>query len=233
MNLSIEIDEIESIEYIPYNSKRYDISVEDNNNFFANDILIHNCQNMGRAFSHFREENYTWSMTEKLNGTSFTAYMNEGNFGVCSRNYDLLYDATNVYWQISNKYKVEEFLRRMGGNFAIQGEIIGSGVQGNLYKLSDISLYVFDVYDIDGKRYLNDEERIEFINSNEFDFVSVPLIANNLTIDYDQHKLLSSAEIKSHLNDKADAEGVVYRCMQKPDITFKCISNTWLWQTGK
>lgn len=190
-------------------------------------------QNMGRAFSHFCEEDYTWSVTEKLNGTSFTAYLNEGNFGVCSRNYDLLYDASNVYWQIASKYTVEEFLRRMGGNFAIQGEIIGNGVQGNLYKLSDISLYVFDVYDIDGKRYLNDEERIEFINSNEFDFVSVPLITNNLTIDYDQHKLLSSAEIKSHLNDKADAEGVVYRCMQKPDITFKCISNTWLLQTGK
>ena len=35
---------IKSISKIEHNSKRYDISVADNNNLFANDILIHNCQ---------------------------------------------------------------------------------------------------------------------------------------------------------------------------------------------
>ena len=233
MNLSIEIDEIESIEYIPYNSKRYDISVEDNNNFFANDILIHNCQNMGRTFSRLIEGNYTWSVTEKLDGTSFTAYLNEDIFGVCSRNYDLFMDTTNVYWKIAIQYRVEEFLRRMGGNFAIQGEIIGEGVQGNLYKLRGMHLYIFDVYDIDRRRYLNDKERMEFIGSNEFNLVHVPFIKSNVTIDYDRHTLLETAEIKATLNNNVGAEGVVYKCIEHPDITFKVISNSYLMRTGK
>ena len=232
MNLSIEIDEIESIEYIPYNSKRYDISVEDNNNFFANDILIHNCQNMGRTFSRLIEGNYTWSVTEKLDGTSFTAYLNEDIFGVCSRNYDLFMDTTNVYWKIAIQYRVEEFLRRMGGNFAIQGEIIGEGIQGNPYKLKDMHLYIFDVYDIDRRRYLKIDERLEFIGSNEFNFVHAPIINPNVTIDYDRHTLLETAEIKSILNNNVDAEGVVYKCIEQPEITFKCISNVYLMRSN-
>ena len=44
--LEIYTDEIISIEIIENKSLRYDITVEDNNNFFANDILVHNCQNI-------------------------------------------------------------------------------------------------------------------------------------------------------------------------------------------
>ena len=40
---------IKSISKIEHNSKRYDISVADNNNLFVNDILIHNCQNIPLA----------------------------------------------------------------------------------------------------------------------------------------------------------------------------------------
>jgi len=190
-------------------------------------------QNMGRTFSHMIDGNFTWSVTEKLDGTSFTAYLNNGIFGVCSRNLDLIMDDSNVYWKIAIEYRIEEFLRRMGGNFAIQGEIIGEGIQGNPYKLKDMHLYIFDVYDIDGHRYLNDNERLEFIYSAEFKLNHVPFIDYNTTIDYDRHTLLETAEIKSKINNSVDAEGVVYKCIENPNITFKCISNSWLLKTGK
>ena len=38
----MEIVEIKSIKKIDINSKRHDIEVEDNHNFFADDILVHN-----------------------------------------------------------------------------------------------------------------------------------------------------------------------------------------------
>ena len=141
-------------------------------------------------------------------------------------------DTTNVYWKIAIQYRVEEFLRRMGGNFAIQGEIIGEGIQGNPYKLKDMHLYIFDVYDIDRRRYLKIDERLEFIGSNEFNFVHAPIINPNVTIDYDRHTLLETAEIKSILNNNVDAEGVVYKCIEQPEITFKCISNVHLMRSN-
>lgn len=39
-------DEIVSVEFIESNSLRFDIEVANNHNFFANGILVHNCQNI-------------------------------------------------------------------------------------------------------------------------------------------------------------------------------------------
>ena len=47
------IDEIVSIEEIACTSARYDITVADNNNFYANGVLVHNCQNLvGEIFGY-------------------------------------------------------------------------------------------------------------------------------------------------------------------------------------
>lgn len=47
---------IKNISKIEHNSKRYDISVADNNNLFANNILIHNCQNLPKVLELFKNE---------------------------------------------------------------------------------------------------------------------------------------------------------------------------------
>lgn len=39
----MKVEKIKSIKKIINNSKRYDIEVEKNHNFFANNILVHNC----------------------------------------------------------------------------------------------------------------------------------------------------------------------------------------------
>ena len=40
-------------------------------------------------------------ITEKLDGSSATYYLNNGEFGVCSRNIDLLYDTENTFWKVA------------------------------------------------------------------------------------------------------------------------------------
>ena len=63
---------IKSISKIEHNSKRYDISVADNNNLFANGILIHNCQNLhwNEFYEQFKDKEVY--VTEKIDYQSVT-----------------------------------------------------------------------------------------------------------------------------------------------------------------
>ena len=61
---------IKSISKIEHNSKRYDISVVDNNNLFANGILIHNCQNIPHVLEQFKDKEVY--VTEKIDYQSVT-----------------------------------------------------------------------------------------------------------------------------------------------------------------
>ena len=56
------------------------------------------------------------------------------------------------YGDLKNK------LTKYGKNIALQGELIGSGINGNLYGMKDHALYFFTGYDIDkGRRMFFDE----------------------------------------------------------------------------
>lgn len=195
-------------------------------------------QNMGRTFSHIKDENYTWEVTEKLDGSSMTVYLNkDGVFGVCSRNYDLERDENNAYWKAAafNDIDYETILRnyeRMNMHFALQGELIGEGVQGNPYNLKGTHFYIFDIFDIDEQKYLSPINRKLIINSN-VELSSVPVIDLNYYItDYNSRDILEMADGHSRINDKVLREGLVFKCAETPDISFKAISNKWLLKNG-
>lgn len=181
-------------------------------------------QNMTKTFSNL-ETNLRWEVSEKLDGSSMTVYLKDNEFGVCSRNLDLKIDENNTFCKIFIANNIEEFLRSKGGNYAIQGEIIGEGIQKNPYGLKGQNFYVFDVYNIDRMVYLNSFDRMEFINGM---LNHVPIVNSLTYIEYDSKVLLEKSEIKSILNPKVNVEGLVYKCFEKPYISFKAISNSWL-----
>jgi RNA ligase (TIGR02306 family) len=90
-------------------------------------------------------------ITEKADGSSTTAYRHNGHFGVCSRNWELIPDECNGYWQIARRYKLEE---RLPEGFAVQWETCGPGIQSNPMGLKEIEGFAFNVYDIKNQRYL-------------------------------------------------------------------------------
>jgi RNA ligase (TIGR02306 family) len=138
-------------------------------------------------------------VTVKLDGTSVTYYIKDGQFGVCSHNmewkkpvpepvwrekltkivfrigllklfrkYGYLRawqaGAKNTYWEVAESLEIERIMRDnnqllIPKNWAIQGEICGPGIQKNRLGLKENQLFVFDVYDIDNKRYLNYDDR--------------------------------------------------------------------------
>jgi hypothetical protein len=98
-------------------------------------------------------------ITEKCDGSSCTMYLYKGKFGVCSRNCALspkrVYkDQRRHMLTMATKFKVEESLRKLGRNLAIQGEAIGPEMNGNKYRLKEHQLRLFSVIDLDTKKRL-------------------------------------------------------------------------------
>jgi RNA ligase (TIGR02306 family) len=190
-------------------------------------------QNLKQDLGDWVAAGLDWEVTEKLDGTSVTIYKNsaladEGKepLGVCSRNLDLKDTEGNVYWNVAKAFDVHGILLRDGRNLAIQGEIIGHGIQGNQYKLNKHVLYVFDIYDIDNRRYFTPVQRREFCRANGLNHV--PVHSTNYVISENNiPKLLDMAEGSSYLNN-SQREGLVFKCNTDPSISFKAISNKWL-----
>ena len=169
-----------------------------------------------------REERYEVSI--KLDGSSFTAFHRDGHFGVCSRNLELKPSDTNAFWQVANKYLLERTLPAMG-NFAIQGELVGPGIQGNQENLKELELYVFDVFDIDAQTYLDSSSRYDFVETLKLE--QIPILFYYRKAPETLEEILKLAEGPS-LNPKANREGLVFKSLRNPNHSFKAISNSWL-----
>lgn len=181
-------------------------------------------QNLAEDYTNLRKLRYFAS--EKLDGTSTTMYLNENIFGVCSRNLDLE-ESQCTQWRIAREQDVENKLRMFGRNLAIQGEIIGEGIQGNPYKLRGQQFRVFNIFDIDTYQYLTKIEMLEI--TENFNLLTVPTIFDEIELPETIDEILKMAEGKSMLNQNAEREGLVWVSVNSPDrISFKTISNKFL-----
>lgn len=188
-------------------------------------------QNLGREVEKARAADEVFEVTLKLDGTSFTAYHKDGETGFCSRNLELKKeDASSVYAQVFAKYRLDDGLKATGQNVAIQGEIMGPGVQGNREDLTEPTLYVFDIFDIDEQRYLLPNERANFFEMflAHLGIQHAPIICfiNPLPTVAD---ILRMADGKS-LNNPV-REGLVFKSLER-DFSFKAISNIFLMKGG-
>jgi RNA ligase (TIGR02306 family) len=184
-------------------------------------------QNLVKEYGEWKyQSKHKFYVTEKLDGSSATYYINNGEFGVCSRNLELLETEGNTFWKVARELDLENKMKSLGKNICFQGELIGEGIQGNPYKIKGQTVRFYTGFDIDKR------ERIPFIN-----FV---VILQNLSLDivplYEEYgfmlpetieDMLKYAEGKSALNSNTEREGVVVRSMDGT-ISFKAISNQFL-----
>lgn len=173
--------------------------------------------------------------TEKLDGTSVTMYLRDGEFGVCSRNLDLVETNKNTLWKVAREMDVEAKLQSTGRNLALQGELIGPNIQRNRYKLDEHKVAIFNVFDIDQHAFLG---RLEFDAAiNEFGLESVPLV-EEFDLDHTVEELVEMSEAPSVLNPKQTREGIVVRSVEEARddelgrLSFKVISPKFLLKGG-
>jgi RNA ligase (TIGR02306 family) len=169
---------------------------------------------------------FTWEVTEKLDGSSMTVFVHGDREGVCSRNWALKETAGNTLWAVARREQLIEKVRQTGRNLALQGELIGEGIQGNAYNVKGQDFRLFDIYDIDRGEYLGPLERRVFADTHGIKHV--PVIATEMVIEEWVTGLLTMADGVSVLNPKTNREGLVFKCNTFGGPSFKAISNRWL-----
>jgi RNA ligase (TIGR02306 family) len=167
-----------------------------------------------------------FEVTEKLEGSSMTCYLIDGVFGVCSRNLDLKETADNTFWQVARAEGIEEKMREQFclADYAIQGELIGPGIQGNIYKLSKPEFHVFDVYNIQYGQYLKPALRRAVVKRMGLNHV--PVIWSTWKLS-EVDSILAQAEGRAWLNGDQEREGIVFKQVDG-GMSFKAISNKYM-----
>lgn len=184
-----------------------------------------------------RHRGKTFYVTEKLDGTSFTAFVRQGEFGICSRNLWMdESDQSNVLSRIATGLRLEEKLRaareRLGFDLAIQAEVIGPGIQKNKYALKEVTLRVFSVLNVDAYRLLDHPAQLEVLA--EMGLEPVPQLAT-VVLDHTVDQLVALSEGTSALNPQVQREGIVLRPLAEEHdediggrLSFKAINPKFL-----
>lgn len=187
-------------------------------------------------------------ITEKIDGSSVTFYyytqaqaieyglpikMDQADvFGVCSRNLDLENTEDNAYWKCALKYDIREKMRAFGQPLAIQGEMYGDGICGNVLKQPGLNFRMFNAYNIGTKSYGGYTYLMAV--ALQLELPLVPVLAIDVPLDYTVDQLVTYAIGKSALNPAIWREGIVVRTME-PDVdkdlgrwSFKTINPEYL-----
>ncbi len=183
-----------------------------------------------------RHQGIEFYLTEKLDGTSFSAFIREGEFGVCSRNMLLdTADEASTLVRVAKQLKLEERLRAFGAargfEVAVQGELIGPGVQQNKYALKELTLRVFNVFDVSAYRFLDHADVLAAVA--QMGLEAVPHLGT-MVLNHGVDELVAMSEGTSVLNAKAQREGVVLRPLREVDdedlgrLSFKAINPKFL-----
>lgn len=164
-------------------------------------------QVMQRLLDKYKGE--TCYLTEKLDGSSATFYVYQNEFGVCSRNLDLLEDGENTFWKVVRALDIETKLRSLNGNFALQGELVGEHIQDNKLKLRGHTVYFFNIFDIDRFEYLPYSKFVKTIA--DLNLQTVPILSTDYSLSNDIDSIIQLATRKSAVNADVWAEGIVIR----------------------
>lgn len=179
-----------------------------------------------------RKEMY--QVTQKMDGASMTVFVSKnGEFGICSRNNELIEHEDNSFWKAANKYNIRDTLKSIsrGTGIAIQGELVGPGINGNKHKLNEIDFMVFNMFDIHDGMYYSPEITKELCE--EWGLKHVPIITHRY-FDFENIE-----EALRYAETIQNGEGVVFKKIKgfQPYFfnkktmsphSFKIISNTYL-----
>ena len=178
-------------------------------------------------------------VTEKIDGSSITMalvkkktmfpWQKKYEYMVCSRNLRVFNDG-NKYWQCSDRYDVQNVLKNIIGDndwVAIQGEMVGIGIQGNKYDKTTPDVYVFNLIYPTGR--LGTIEAKKIIEDNGMNFV--PVLDEDYTLPDTVEEMLDYAHGESKLSETL-REGVVVRS-KDGKRSFKAVDPLFLIKHGE
>lgn len=169
-------------------------------------------------------------ITQKYDGCSASFMLIKGQPVICGRNYQFLTatKSTVHYFDAAKKYDIERKLQEYGKELALQGEIIGPKQNGNRHRVKEVDFFLFNVYDIQNRCYMDHDKVVEL--ATIFGLKTVPCIYRGLMKpEWDVKSLLALAD-KQVYESGAKAEGLVLKTASgnAPRYSCKIISNSFL-----
>lgn len=212
-------------------------------------------QNIPDIINKIIDDGIHLCVSVKLDGTSMTVINQPDGIHVAGRNND--FDKTddtafnNKYWSAAKKYNVVEALERYHEQFpnkylAVQGELVGPGIQGNKMNLSENHFYIFNLFesedDCGSWNKLGYNELIDFCDRYGLDHVpyiatDLDLKLNDLTsvealLKYSEGTYRDNAEgYFPNAKEKQQREGLVFRSLDHK-VSFKVVNNLFLLKGG-
>lgn len=206
------ISKIVKIEQIENDSKRYDISVENTSCFFANGILVHNCENMAGRLPIGEKVD----VTLKIDGQSWSAYYNidTKDFGVLGRTLEYKEECNNRYTSQIERYDIKSklitYCEKHGVSLCIRGESYGEGIQQfaqNPHSKEKPGLAIFSVYNIKTRKYERRSDEFYFITvADELGLPVVPILERDVVLT---EELINKYSVGLKKLDGKPFEGVV------------------------
>lgn len=192
-------------------------------------------QNVPEYFQKYK--NARFEVTEKYDGSSMTVYYapetsKEQPYGVCSRNLDLNLDVENKFTDLAKSLDLEQKIKQAYDmtkcELAIQGEMVGPGVNNNRDAYDNMNFYVFRIWNITKRDFMGARERQELCKKIGLNHVKV--IHSSLDVFYKyttMQDLIKSAQGKTDRGH--EREGLVMKQIDaKHPVSFKVINNEYL-----
>lgn len=171
----------------------------------------------------------SWEVSEKLEGSSCTFAWLDDDVHVCSRTIDLLDAPGNTLWCLARELDIPAKFSAgyRARNLALQGEVVGFGIQGNIYGLRNQQFFLFDVFDVEQARYLTPSERQ--VIAMHMGLTQVPVIESGFKLPNlaAMESLLAMADGASALKSDQLREGLVFKANAQ-SVSFKAVSNKYL-----
>lgn len=183
--------------------------------------------------------------TLKMDGSSVTVFYVDVKYvngmddivGYCSRNQLLKIPDSQVTLENTGNFYQGVFNSRLfakaaaikdiyGFSCAIQGELVGPGIQGNFEKFDTYQVFAYRIFNVDTGQYLDYADFVSICEA--LDIQRVPLADGShvqAILQKPLSEILAISEGKS-INNKM-REGIVWQSLTSP-FTFKAISNKYL-----
>lgn len=230
--------ELKPYKYTKHGCKKlFDLTIKENHNFFANNILTHNCQNMTWVLKN----KTPFIVSEKVDGCSSGFGIQKKPLGgyqyyVCSRNVVLdspnskAYYDFNVWYEMYEKYHIKDFLtdyiKKTGATWVyLQGESFGTGIQKRDYSLDDHDFRAFALNDSTRKCRCSYVEMADILD--RYDIPTVPILDKEYILPDSVDELLKYAASESKIDGKP-REGIVLQSVENPSFSFKAVDPEFL-----
>ena len=184
-------------------------------------------------------------ITTKLDGSSHSVCIQDGEFHVFGHNYEYKNDGKSSFYNWIQDHHIEDLMRKYMkinslSKMVVQGEYCGAGIQNNRLRLKEPNWFFFTI-DEDGQR-VGLDELLEFKSfcadcGNAIDMVPVEEIGSDLVKEYGSVEALleRSAKDPSKIYCGGQPEGIVIRPMVpeycdlvKGMLSMKVINNKYL-----